>query len=320
MLLLDTDSMDQRDAADAVQSLISGNSSTSVATFEDPESVHARLDLHDFGPGRVFNVESTGLTLRRTPRLAAQMDECTLALVVPIRSTNRLVRDGADDTFASGQLFLVDMAEPYDYSWDGNGGSYAFQVDAEALSVPLDVVHTAAHRLHHSPLYPLVQSHISQLTADAHLMADRPGVEDVGAATVELMRALIYSAGATGRDRRDAESAVLDVRIDAYIRSQLRDPDLAPAQIAAAHGISVRSLYALYASLGESLEQTIIDQRLRSAAADLIADEFDHMTIGDIAHSWGFSSPSFFSNRFRQMYGCSPSDWRATSPESARSD
>ncbi|MBC2907908.1 helix-turn-helix domain-containing protein [Streptomyces sp. PSKA01] len=61
---------------------------------------------------------------------------------------------------------------------------------------------------------------------------------------------------------------------------------------------------------GLSLEKWIIRRRLEGARNDLAASGHSHRTIDAVARNWGFTNPAFFSRRFRQTYGTTPSQWR----------
>jgi len=107
------------------------------------------------------------------------------------------------------------------------------------------------------------------------------------------------------------EQSGLATQIRDYVRDHLHDPQLSPRQIAAANGLSVRSLYALYESMGTSLEQSIIRQRLEGARTDLAVSPQRYVSIAATARAWGFTNSSFFSQRFRQAFGMTPRQWRA---------
>ena len=61
-------------------------------------------------------------------------------------------------------------------------------------------------------------------------------------------------------------TGTVPARCDTDARLHLADPDLTPATIAAAHGISLRQLYKLCAEADLSLEQWIINERLHRIA------------------------------------------------------
>jgi AraC-like DNA-binding protein len=107
------------------------------------------------------------------------------------------------------------------------------------------------------------------------------------------------------------EPSTLATQVREYVCDHLREPGLSPRQVAAANGLSIRSLYALYESMGISLEQSIIRQRLDGARADLVASPQRYASIAATARAWGFTNSSFFSRRFRQTFGVTPRQWRA---------
>lgn len=173
----------------------------------------------------------------------------------------------------------------------------------------MDTINSAAEHLTESPLYPMVRNHIITVTTSAERLANDPAAFDVGAVTLELMRALIVSA-ARG-EAVTPSAAALTAQILVYVRQHLVDDDLTPARVAAANNVSVRQLYKLLEERQISLEQWIISQRLKGARYDLAAPNGARTSIASVARRWGFSSPSFFSSRFRQQYGMSPQRWRS---------
>jgi AraC-like DNA-binding protein len=131
----------------------------------------------------------------------------------------------------------------------------------------------------------------------------------IGDATTQLVRALLTSA-ADDDNGSPAMADVLFSRITWYLHRHLRDPALGPAQIAAAHNVSVRYLYKLFADHHRSLEQWLITERLKGAARQLNDPASKHLPIAVIAASWGFDDATHFTRRFRQSYGMSPREWR----------
>lgn len=306
MLVLDTRTLPARDRAEAFQTAISGNASTSLAVFEDPSDVSAVLHTFELGPGRVFNVEASGNTLRRTPRIARRQANDAIALAVPLTGRNRLRRDRSYDVLGAGDLLLVDLDAPYEYGWSGAGSSYAFQVSRDRLDLPADLIVKAAVQLRASPLYPLVRDHIRHITIEAELLERHAAASEIGAVTVDLMRALIATAAGSPLD---AETVLLPRMLD-YVRRNLADPELSPARIAAEHHVSLRYLYKLFAQRNMSIEDWLVGCRLAAARAALASPYGRRHTIAAVARGCGFVNHSFFSARFRRAYGMTPRQWR----------
>lgn len=156
--------------------------------------------------------------------------------------------------------------------------------------------------------------HLQQVTRDAELLSAEPTVPSIAAATVDLVRTLLASAGAAGRSVDEVLQETLLTQVRAYVHQHLGEPDLDVGRIAAAHAVSVRQLYRLCAAAGFSLEQWIIDQRLEGARRDLLDVAHRHRPIAVVARRWGFTDPSYFSRRFRQAFGSPPRDWRQAAP------
>lgn len=310
MLVLDTSTLDAADRGDAYQAAVSLNCTTSAASFENPGGLWAEIHAYDLGDAKVLTIDASGTTLRRTPQMARAMNDCPITLALPLRTRNRLIWDREDRVFDRRDLMLVDLSAPYVYGWIGDGASYAFHADFERLDMPMDVVRAAMPRLTSSPIYEVVRDHLTRVMLDARRIEESGAAAAVGAASVELMRALIVSAADDERRTRDLLQATLADRIQAYVRHHVRDVDLTPAKIAAANAVSLRQLYRIYETLGTSLEGSIIEQRLLGVHAALAAPAARRASIASLAAAWGFSTPSHFADRFRRRFGMSPRQWR----------
>lgn len=100
--------------------------------------------------------------------------------------------------------------------------------------------------------------------------------------------------------------------VHAYVDRHLRDPELGPQTIAAAHRISVRSLHKLFEGEGTTVSRLIQRRRLQASAEDLSREDSGDSTVSGVAQRWGFTDPAHFSRLFRAAYGVSPSRWRDT--------
>lgn len=118
----------------------------------------------------------------------------------------------------------------------------------------------------------------------------------------ELLRPLDGVRGDAEADRRPAFE--LRERALDYVDGNLHDPKLNPVTIAAAHRVSVRTLYTVLDGLGMTLSDYIRQRRLARCYDDLI---FGSDPVAVVAFRWGFTSPAQFSRSFRARYGITPS-------------
>ena len=79
--------------------------------------------------------------------------------------------------------------------------------------------------------------------------------------------------------------------------------------VAAAHGISVRTVHLAFAEGGTTVSRWIRDRRLRVCYRELARAD-SQQTVTDIAFRWGFCDAAHFSRVFKRAYGITPSDVR----------
>ena len=157
----------------------------------------------------------------------------------------------------------------------------------ERLGEPLDWRHGVG---------AVASAHIRSLSDEAtHIDAD------MGPAAAEMMLHLISAdLDQPGDTSLSSTQARLLARVDAHIAAHLDDVDLGPQSIAADLGISVRSLHLLFSHRGTTVSRRILDRRLERCRSDLVAKP--HMSITEIAFSWGFNDMAHFSRAFRRQY------------------
>jgi AraC-like DNA-binding protein len=109
--------------------------------------------------------------------------------------------------------------------------------------------------------------------------------------------------------------ASLLLQVRRYIEDNLEDPDLCPTSIAAAHGISVRTLQLAFAETGTTVARRIRDRRLSVCYRNL-AQASATETVTDVAFRWGFTDVGNFSRIFKQAFGVTPSSVLAASRRS----
>jgi AraC-like DNA-binding protein len=66
------------------------------------------------------------------------------------------------------------------------------------------------------------------------------------------------------------------------------------------------------------LGHTIWAQRLEACRRELGDPQQGHRSISDIAFGWGFNDAAHFSRAFRERFGLSPREWRASNSSTRR--
>ncbi len=309
-VLVDTDLVPRRERIETWRMAMVDAVLPMNLSIPDSDRLTARVEAWQLGSLRLVRADSNvGLSMALTPRQAAQRDEPLFSLGLALCAGGQHEQFGYQLELPRGGLHCVDLSSTFTYGRATGGASLALTcMTADELGLPVEAIRRAAPRLHTSRLYPLVRQHAQMIAAPA--LAEDPAAAELGMATLELVRALFASAAHDARRGADLLARSLITRIRAYVRIHLREPDLGPDRIAAAHHISRRYLFQLWQDTGTSLEQWIIAQRLTGARADLARPDNTGRTISAVARHWGFADPAHFSRRFRDEYGLTPREWR----------
>ena len=153
---------------------------------------------------------------------------------------------------------------------------------------------------------PAVDLFSAYLRAVSAADLDPASAAAAGNATLELLGAVLGSVIVPSRTAvRDA----LRARVKEHIESNLGAPCLTPSAVAAARGMSVRTLYTLFEDEGDTVAAFVRRRRLARAHADLTRPGLVP-TITEIAVRWGFADAAHFSRSYRAEYGIPPSQTR----------
>lgn len=130
-----------------------------------------------------------------------------------------------------------------------------------------------------------------------------------------LIESVFHQSAAGQGAAREQESFYRRLRQE--IADRLDEPALTVDDLARAMGVSRSSLYRLTSYAGMTIGQVIIDVRLEHVARELLKPHRQDATLTELAFEAGFRDLSHFSRRFKQRFGKSPSDYRATAGHAA---
>lgn len=207
-----------------------------------------------------------------------------------------------------GDLFVVDLDEPYAYGWDGNGAARSVRVPLAAAGIVGSDLDDLADLVRTGPLCPLVTQHIWHLCSSAD-----PGVSSrpaVGTATAALIRGM-FAGLRTRHGRVQRSPADLVEAVTAFVRTHLTDSGLSEATIADNLGVGIADLRHLSVSTQFDLERWILAERL-VMAREMIGEQHDRWRPEQSRH-WGFSNSARFTEEFTATYGVSPDEWQQIS-------
>ncbi|MEH0529686.1 helix-turn-helix domain-containing protein [Streptomyces stelliscabiei] len=278
------------------------------------ERISAVGMISDVGALNICSVRSNATVIRRTSSLVRDDLEPSLFLGLQVSGSSVVVQGGREAVLRPGDLAVYDTTEPYTLVNESGIHQHYFRIPRRELALPTAVLSriTAVRLSRDHPVTDLASTYFARL-ADTRQRMSPLHTAAVEQPSVELLRAVLATRLGDSRLAQEPLESTLQYRIREYIRAHLAEHDLSAAQIARAHHISVRHLYAILARSGITLGDWLRANRLAQCRKELARPGNGTVTIEVVAHRWGFSSASHFSRVFRAAYGMSPREWRQCS-------
>jgi AraC family transcriptional regulator, positive regulator of tynA and feaB len=272
----------------------------------DPVRFDGTLTRERVGPLTLMGVRSTSVRVAHTRAHIARTPSPSYLLLAPLSGEFALELEHAPCvTVRTGEFCLIDHARPYTLAHGDDVRTLC--VDVPRASFEERVSHVA----------PLVGRVVQPDNATARML----GVVLQGLG-LELGAVTNFSP-AFGHTLLDLIAATYSPLVEpalgrggkafrAYIDSRLAEPELKPADVAAHFHVSERYMRAVLRKDGDSFGAYLLHQRLVRSAAMLHDPDWSESTITEIAFRAGFSNATHFGQAFKQLFGVTPRDYRAS--------
>jgi AraC-like DNA-binding protein len=277
-----------------------------------PPDVGDRLLIGDAGAVRVAELTAGrpgGASRSRRHIRRLDLEVCKIDVLA--RGRGVVTQDGPEASLGPGDFSFVDLSSAA--HWAMSAMRMVAVVFPRAL-LPLrpdEVAGLAAVRF---PGDRGTGALVSSLARQLVRSLDDGGTGDrarLGGAVLDLVTvALAARLGRTADVPPETRERALLRRVHAFIEARLGDPALTPSTVAAAHYVSVRSLYKLFEGEQASVAGWIRWRRLERCRRDLLDPALAARPVSAIAARWGLVNAAHFSRAFRAAYGLSPVEYR----------
>lgn len=269
----------------------------------------SRIHTGDVGPVRVTEMLVPPAELTRSERLVRQMDPDMCKIDVQLAGSMVVGQSDREAQLDPGDFTLVDLSRPCHWA---NTPGRVVAVAFPRARLPIrqnDVARLTGVRI---PGDDGIARLVSQLAGQlVDHIGDEADSARLGTALLDLLTvALAERLDRTESVPKEARGRALLLRIQAFIEERLSDPELSPQVIADAHHVSVRYLYGLFETQGETVAAWVRRRRLEQCRRELLDPASRMQLVSTIGARWGFTNPDHFSRAFRAAYGHSPSEYR----------
>lgn len=235
--------------------------------------------------------------------------EHTLQIGLQLRGHSMVRQDGREARLAPGQFVFLDTKRPASVRPLGPFEQMTICLPPEVIPKTLERTrdYTARTCRVDTELTGVVVPYLATLPGLLQRL-DTPVAERLAGTAVALVTAAIEQMLTNRLPGAYSSHAVQLERAKSYITIHAAETTLTPSGVAAALGISLRALQALFAEEQDTPSDYIWHCRLKRARAALASQRVE--SIGTIALVSGFSDFAHFSRRFKAAYGMSPREFR----------
>lgn len=277
---------------------------------ESSGSFNARMRYGSFGPVRIVEAESDAIQGIRSRRQISRGREDDFLVVVQVGGQTALAQDGRRSMLSAGDYAVLDTERPYSLDMSEGTSTVWLQFPRTELLSRTGVIRPVLAK----PMPGRAGSGamFTHMVREAAGRMDEFGDSekpDIAVYGLDLLALALSSSLQCSASVSSARSTALN-NLKFVINRHLRDPGLTPSRAAQLGGLSMRHANRLLAAEHTSLERYIWSRRLERCKAALEDIALAHLTVGEIAYSWGVNDLSHFSRAFRKKFDISPSQLR----------
>ncbi|MEL4013599.1 transcriptional regulator FeaR [Dryocola clanedunensis] len=268
------------------------------------EGFRGTLEEHHANAMKLSVVDIAHARLFRTQQEVSRGNDAWFYTVFQLEGEAVMEQGGSQAVMRRGDITLIDASRPSSFTYTQRARQVSLLVPrhlveqnlrsgdipcARRLNGEMPVVQLSQRLLHESMQSPDLNACESEAALEAIICLLRPVLQ-------------VRDTAVSKKERQLA-------RVMALIDNNIQSEALRPEWIAGEAGMSVRSLYRMFADKGLVVAQYIRNRRL-DLCAQALRTACASEKLAGIGYSWGFTDHSHFSTAFKLRFGVSPGEYR----------
>ena len=269
--------------------------------------LRGRVAGGDLAETKFRKIRATRHTFERRAKDIKASDPGVLHLLLQDHGRSVMEQDGRTATLMPGDLLLYDSSRPFHFETDGDFQFTICLLPKKLLPLPEKLQRERTARVFDS------QQGIGAAIAPFLVSLASHSIDAPSGQQLALQHAMVtmYVALMDAEEELTRPPSVHLSMAKSFLARNLSDPNLSPADVAAACNISLSYLHRLFTNEGTTVAGFIREQRLQGAYRDLAAPTATEPIIR-IAERWGLPDPSHFNRTFKQRFSTTPGELRRT--------
>ncbi|MBN8832705.1 MAG: helix-turn-helix domain-containing protein [Sphingomonadales bacterium] len=276
----------------------------------DQSHFDAELRIGQLGPVKLARLSVDSCSIERSPGHIVHPSPRLYSFMLQTQGQSTFHHCGNEAHLSEGDFVLCDTGQPH--YWSARDPSTIIMVRVEPALLreylPTPELFCGQRLGHAVGLTDTVAAMVRSLAQRVETGIDAPYEEQVARHLLKML-SMNYAMG-FGDGSAAGALRLRHNDIVRHVEDHLRDPQLTPASVAEALRLSPRYLRTIFSISGERLSAYILRRRLEECARQLGNPGWNAHTLAEIAFSWGFNSPAYFTRCFRDRFGVAPGDYR----------
>jgi AraC family transcriptional activator of tynA and feaB len=310
MICLSTESLPRRERAEFWADLVSRHvTPMQIEPAGEEHALQGRIQARALAELGIARVSGQGVRALHTGAHVARAKDHLYAVCVHLDGETRVIRRNETVALRRGDIFITDSRQEFRLDLDRPWRHLLLTLPSGYLDRRVARPEALAGAvLRDGPLARLWSAHLAAGFALAGELS--PAAATLFARhSIELLTHLLEERCDDGT-RSHASRAAIFTTACQLITLRFADPQLTPAAIARAIGVSSRTLARVFAANRTTFMRRLFDERVRQAARLLASPHCAHRSITEIALACGFNDPTHFGRVFTARLHMTPRQWR----------